>query len=276
MPVSKRLRYEIFRRDGHKCRYCGASAPDAPLRVDHVTPVALGGSDDPSNLVTACEPCNSGKTSSTPDAALVADVEQTQLRWANAMELAAHDRGGQQQEKEENWAAFMQAWNSWASVWRPGVKVAPLPDNWRQSVEAMRAAGLPEWMWPDIVEAAMTVTGVQDHFRYCCGIAWRRVRELQARAREILEQQDRDLMRTILDGWNELGTIADAWCEAWSRASPDGAEPDGTPQEFKDSLHAGMQAGLSIAELRRAAGRAGSLLDANLMAHLADAGEAQD
>ncbi|MCX5365877.1 HNH endonuclease [Streptomyces sp. NBC_00124] len=64
MAVSKRLRYEILRRDRYTCRYCGASAPDAPMRVDHVTPVALGGTDHPSNLVAACEPCNSGKTSS--------------------------------------------------------------------------------------------------------------------------------------------------------------------------------------------------------------------
>ncbi|WP_075737496.1 HNH endonuclease [Streptomyces acidiscabies] len=63
MAVSKRLRYEILRRDNHTCRYCGASAPDVPLRVDHVTPVALGGTDTPDNLVAACEPCNSGKSS---------------------------------------------------------------------------------------------------------------------------------------------------------------------------------------------------------------------
>lgn len=63
MAVSKRLRYEILRRDKFACRYCGAKAPDAPLRVDHVTPVALGGTDDPTNLVTSCEPCNAGKTS---------------------------------------------------------------------------------------------------------------------------------------------------------------------------------------------------------------------
>lgn len=63
MAVSKRLRYEVLRRDSHTCRYCGASAPDVLLRVDHVTPVALGGTDTPENLVTACDPCNSGKSS---------------------------------------------------------------------------------------------------------------------------------------------------------------------------------------------------------------------
>lgn len=51
MAVSKRLRYEILRRDNYACRYCGASAPDVPLRVDHVTPVALGGTDTADNLI---------------------------------------------------------------------------------------------------------------------------------------------------------------------------------------------------------------------------------
>ncbi|MEJ7724319.1 MAG: hypothetical protein WKF64_08445 [Ilumatobacteraceae bacterium] len=35
-PISRRLRFEILRRDGHTCRYCGARAPDVPLTVDHV------------------------------------------------------------------------------------------------------------------------------------------------------------------------------------------------------------------------------------------------
>ncbi|WP_078628685.1 HNH endonuclease [Streptomyces sp. NRRL F-2664] len=56
MPVSNRLRFEVLRRDRYTCRYCGGSAPDVVLRVDHVVPVALGGTDTPDNLVAACEP----------------------------------------------------------------------------------------------------------------------------------------------------------------------------------------------------------------------------
>jgi hypothetical protein len=89
MAVSKRLRYEILRRDNHTCRYCGASAPDVKLTVDHVTPAALGGTDDATNLVTACGGCNAGKSSSAPDTPLVADVEQDALRWRRAMAIAA-------------------------------------------------------------------------------------------------------------------------------------------------------------------------------------------
>jgi hypothetical protein len=82
MAVSKRLRYEILRRDNHACRYCGATAPDVKLNVDHVIPQALGGSNAPTNLVASCVDCNAGKTSSMPNATPVADVEQDAFRKA--------------------------------------------------------------------------------------------------------------------------------------------------------------------------------------------------
>lgn len=274
MAVSKRLRFEVLRRDNHACRYCGRPAPGVKLTVDHVIPVALGGSDSPTNLVTACSDCNGGKSSTSPSAAVVANVERDQLRWAQAIEIAAEMQDDQQHEKDANWSAFARAWESWASVWRPSVKVAPLPDNWKHSIEALRTSGLPSRMWPDIIEAAMTVPGVQDHFRYCCGIAWRRVREIQERAREIIERQDHELMQSILEGWRELGSIADAWCEEWRDASPDGIEPEATPQEFKDTLGSLVKAGLSMEEMRLVARRAGSNLDCNLMAYLPDGDEA--
>ena len=71
-PLGKRLRFEIFKRDGFKCRYCGATPDQRVLQVDHVVPVAGGGSNDEINLVTSCQPCNSGK-SARP-------IEQTSIR----------------------------------------------------------------------------------------------------------------------------------------------------------------------------------------------------
>lgn len=61
MAISKRLRFEILRRDGFKCRYC--HAVEVLLTVDHVTPISLGGTDHPSNLVACCDDCNTGKAS---------------------------------------------------------------------------------------------------------------------------------------------------------------------------------------------------------------------
>lgn len=59
--ISTRLRFEIFKRDGFTCRYCGRKSPEVVLELEHIVPVADGGSDDEMNLATACWDCNSGK-----------------------------------------------------------------------------------------------------------------------------------------------------------------------------------------------------------------------
>ena len=60
-PIPKRTRFEIFKRDSFKCQYCGKAAPEVILEIDHVVPVAHGGTNDITNLVTACRECNNGK-----------------------------------------------------------------------------------------------------------------------------------------------------------------------------------------------------------------------
>lgn len=188
MAVSKRLRYEIFKRDGHTCRYCGATAPDVKLTIDHVTPEALGGTDTPDNLVTACGPCNSGKTSSTPDAATVADVADDALRWAAAMKQAAEQFRQQETPKFEYRDAFLTEWNRW-HVGKDEAKKVPLPSDWKQAMDRFRVAGLPAWTWPDIVDIGMANEKVkpENTFRYCCGIAWNKVTAIQAEARRIVD-----------------------------------------------------------------------------------------
>ena len=62
MSLSKRLRFEVLKRDGFRCKYCGAGPITAPLEVDHVVPKSKGGPDSAENLVTACWGCNRGKS----------------------------------------------------------------------------------------------------------------------------------------------------------------------------------------------------------------------
>ena len=60
-PLSDKKRFMILERDGFRCQYCGATAEQSRLEVDHIVPVSKGGTNDPDNLVTACHECNSGK-----------------------------------------------------------------------------------------------------------------------------------------------------------------------------------------------------------------------
>lgn len=61
MALSKKLRFEVFKRDSFTCQYCGRKAPDIVLECDHIHPKAEGGEDDILNLVTSCCDCNRGK-----------------------------------------------------------------------------------------------------------------------------------------------------------------------------------------------------------------------
>ncbi|GEB79763.1 hypothetical protein DDE01_11780 [Desulfovibrio desulfuricans] len=60
--ISKRVRFEVFKRDSFTCQYCGRKAPDVILHVDHISPRSKGGSDDIMNYVTSCAECNLGKS----------------------------------------------------------------------------------------------------------------------------------------------------------------------------------------------------------------------
>lgn len=84
--ISKRTRGAVYARDDWSCRDCGLRieprtpdeqsgrlAPSVPglsidepyvwLELDHVVPVVLGGTNEPTNLQALCSPCNRRKSS---------------------------------------------------------------------------------------------------------------------------------------------------------------------------------------------------------------------
>lgn len=61
MGLSKKIRFEVFKRDNFTCGYCGQTPPSVILEVDHIRPRAKQGKDDIDNLITACFDCNRGK-----------------------------------------------------------------------------------------------------------------------------------------------------------------------------------------------------------------------
>ena len=165
MAVSKRTRYEVLRRDNHTCRYCHAT--DSPLTVDHVTPVALGGTDDPTNLVACCRDCNAGKSSTSPDAALVADVRQDALRHAE-LTRQAYDVLVQRMGERDDYV------DQWVECWSHPTA----PKDWRNTISRWFEMGVPIEIVQDAAQIACTRTSVRDdgRFQYMCGIVWGQVR----------------------------------------------------------------------------------------------------
>jgi len=61
--ISNYVRFQVFKRDRFTCQYCGKSGVE--LEVDHIKPVADGGTNDIGNLITSCKDCNRAKSSMT-------------------------------------------------------------------------------------------------------------------------------------------------------------------------------------------------------------------
>lgn len=89
-PIGKRLRFEILKRDGFKCRYCGAMATATLLHVDHVVAVADGGTNDPANLVAACVDCNQGKSCVSLDESRLPGEQRTNDMLEHAEQIRAY------------------------------------------------------------------------------------------------------------------------------------------------------------------------------------------
>lgn len=59
--IRRDLRLAIYLRDGFRCALCGrclAVAVPREISLDHLRPLARGGTNAPSNLVTVCTSCN--------------------------------------------------------------------------------------------------------------------------------------------------------------------------------------------------------------------------
>ena len=172
--------HHLFGRD--PCRYCGASALDVVLTVDHVVPTVLGGSDEPSNLVTACKDCNAGKTSSAPDQQTIDSVSDDALRWAAAMRKAAEELSERIDSRTGIHDAVLNAW--------PSYKRQYLPVAWTSDVDNFLDAGLPADVIVQMAALAGRKQDVSNGWSYFCGCCWNKIRQMQERAAEIVAEEE--------------------------------------------------------------------------------------
>lgn len=113
--LSKKTRFEVFKRDSFTCQYCGGKSPDVVLVVDHINPVAGGGDNDIMNLITSCEPCNQGKGARELDDNSVIAKQRAQLDELNErreqLEMMLQWREGLSSLDQDQIDAFDTAFN---------------------------------------------------------------------------------------------------------------------------------------------------------------------
>lgn len=185
--VSKALRFEILRRDNFRCHYCGTEAAQTELHVDHVVPQSLGGTNDPSNLVTACAQCNSGKAGRTLDEPVLAAVDEKAQRYATAVEQAIAERRQVLTTEQQTKDAFRDEWNRWEPI-------EPLPAGFGDSVRQFMHAGLE---WEDIIDSIEIAMSRHDirgrehaRFKYFCGVCNRKIEDIRRRADELMSGEE--------------------------------------------------------------------------------------
>lgn len=57
----RELKQRLYSKNGPNCKLCNKAFPFAALTIDHIIPLAHGGSWHISNLQLACYPCNKEK-----------------------------------------------------------------------------------------------------------------------------------------------------------------------------------------------------------------------
>lgn len=190
MAVSKRLRFEILRRDNHACHYCGGTPPDVRLTVDHVVPVTLGGSDDPSNLIAACVDCNAGKSSVPADAALVSVVSSRAMFWRDVFTDCMETWRLELQGLELMCDDFRSAWQTWKYANGDAVE---LGDGWRSSVDQWVRLGFEVDDLVRLIPEAMK-RGIRDPWPYFCKVVWNNLHDIQERTESVLDGQESYVM----------------------------------------------------------------------------------
>lgn len=171
-PIGKKVRFEIFKRDGFQCMYCGATPPRVVLHVDHITPVAAGGSNSPDNLITSCEPCNLGKSAVPLSSVPMSLAEKAERVRESEAQIAGYQRlmaSRRSRIDDESWEV--------AEVWMRGFGADSFRSDWRSSIKTfIEKLGFDECI-AAMERSVAKRRGADDTFRYFCGICWCKIRE---------------------------------------------------------------------------------------------------
>jgi len=172
VSISTRTRFEILKRDGFRCRYCGITAIGAALHVDHVLAVANGGTDDHVNLVTSCSGCNLGKSDVPLDESRLSPHDPLELAREHVEQMRAYLDA--QKAVDEERGRVEDYWCSvWFSVtgndppaairWRSVLSQHP-PERVREAIDA-------------VADASWKLNNAKSEARYFYGCLRRRVEE---------------------------------------------------------------------------------------------------
>lgn len=178
MAISKKIRFEVFKRDGFKCAYCGKEPPAVMLEVDHIDPKSKGGKDDLNNLLTACFDCNRGKRDIPLDAIPQQLQDNLEVLQQKEEQLKEYRRFIARVQKREN--KDIEDINNIYSEGYPGWE---FNENFKTSVR-MFLKNLPKHQVAESLQVSIlkfpenTSDNRINCTRYFCGICWNKIKSI--------------------------------------------------------------------------------------------------
>lgn len=174
--ISKGVRFDVFKRDRFTCVYCGATPPNVLLHVDHVVAVANGGGNGIDNLVTACQPCNLGKSAKSLDV-VPASVKD---KAAEAAEREAQAIGFQKILASIRSRIEDEAWEV-VAVLNNHFDAPSVPKDWLLSIKRfIERQGLHETLQSMEIAIAKKPYSRNTCFTYFCGVCWSKIKKAEA------------------------------------------------------------------------------------------------
>jgi len=172
MPISKKLRFEVFKRDGFACQYCGKAPPEVTLEIDHINPKSKKGTDDINNLLTACFNCNRGKSNIPLDKAPGILRENLEILKEKELQLNEYNKFIAKIERRirKDMNEIDEIYNSHFEDWR-------LSERFKGISLKRFLKHLPKSTIKDAMNLACTnIENKDEAIRYFCGICWNKIR----------------------------------------------------------------------------------------------------
>ena len=179
--LSKRIRFEVFKRDQFSCQYCGRHPPDVVLEIDHIIPICDGGDASEGNLLTACFDCNRGKAgislTSIPktlaeQAAEIIEREQQLAAYREIIEIQKDRIDEDMWDIAEILFGKYECEKGIRRDWLASIKRF----NKKLDLEQVREAAEIAYGVRLSADESIYSTHKQRRFAYFCGICWRKIR----------------------------------------------------------------------------------------------------
>ncbi len=166
--LTKKIRFEVFKRDNFICQYCGKTPPNITLEIDHLIPISKGGDNDINNLIISCFDCNRGKSNIELKTIPNSIKDNYDILKEKQLQLKEYQKLIRQVNKaiEKDINIISEAYTEWFPNYI-------LSEKFKKSTVKMFLQKIPSNYVLDAMHNSCSKINDKDNsIRYFCGICW--------------------------------------------------------------------------------------------------------